>query len=213
MEMFTIIAGAHGVGKTSFLGALVDPRRYSGEIIDEDKLLSGCGEAAESAVMERIRNCTERSVPVTLKTSLSSNLEEFINELKYAKQQRYKIELFYISIDSMEESIQRIKNRVKRGGRDVPQDEIVRCFENRWISLSKILPYCDEVIFFANDNGFEKVATWEKEWGCIPATIVSRDEMDEETFNTMMRRGLEEAMAGKSCPVNDFFAEIRKTFR
>ena len=37
---------------------------------------------------------------------------------------------------------------------------MLRRFENRFESLKRILPYCDEATFFDNDNGFIEVAEY-----------------------------------------------------
>lgn len=35
-----------------------------------------------------------------------------------------------------------------------------RRFNGKWEAIEKILPYCDEAIFYDNDNGFVEVATY-----------------------------------------------------
>ena len=54
----------------------------------------------------------------------------------------------------------RIANRVKRGGHDIPHDDVVRRFAGRWEAVAKVLPYCDEAEFYDNDNGFVLVAKY-----------------------------------------------------
>ena len=54
----------------------------------------------------------------------------------------------------------RIQNRVKRGGYDIPHDDVMRRFASRWEAVAKVLPYCDEAEFYDNDNGFVKVAEY-----------------------------------------------------
>ena len=59
-----------------------------------------------------------------------------------------------------EESLARIENRVKRGGHNIPHDDVERRFAGRWEVVGKVLPYCDEAEFYDNDNGFVKVAEY-----------------------------------------------------
>ena len=54
----------------------------------------------------------------------------------------------------------RIANRVKRGGHDIPHDDVVRRFAGRWEAVAKVLPYCNEAEFYDNDNGFTLVAEY-----------------------------------------------------
>ena len=68
--------------------------------------------------------------------------------------------MFYVGLDTLDESLLRIQNRVRRGGHDIPNDDVSRRFSARWESLAKVLPYCDEAEFYDNDNGFVKVAEY-----------------------------------------------------
>jgi len=60
-------------------------------------------------------------------------------------------------LNTHDESKKRIKNRVEKGGHNIPEDGVNRRFKNRFDSLVKILPYCDEVYLFDNENGFIEV--------------------------------------------------------
>lgn len=50
--------------------------------------------------------------------------------------------------------------RVKRGGHDIPSQDVERRFASRWEAVAKVLPYCDEAEFYDNDNGFVLVAEY-----------------------------------------------------
>ena len=66
--------------------------------------------------------------------------------------------MYYVGLSSKEESIIRIANRVRKGGHSIPEADVIRRFENRIDSLSKVIPLCDKVVFYDNENGFVKVA-------------------------------------------------------
>ena len=55
-------------------------------------------------------------------------------------------------------TIYRIANRVRKGGHDIPPDDVIRRLTHRFESLDRIVPLCDKVVFYDNDNGFVKVA-------------------------------------------------------
>ena len=59
-----------------------------------------------------------------------------------------------MGLDKAEESVKRIENRVEKGGHDIPVADVNR----RFVALGRIMPYCDEAVFFDNDNGFVEVA-------------------------------------------------------
>lgn len=44
----------------------------------------------------------------------------------------------------------------------------------------------------------------------LPSAPMARDEMDEETFNTMMKAGLTQAKRGEGIPLNEAFDRLRK---
>ena len=66
----------------------------------------------------------------------------------------------FIGLNTPEECLARIKNRVSRGGHDVSEADLRREFASRWDAVERILPYCDEAHFFDNDNGFVEVAEY-----------------------------------------------------
>ena len=60
----------------------------------------------------------------------------------------------------MEESLGRIRNRVAKGGHNIPREDVERRFSTRFEDVLRVLPYCDEARFFDNDNGFVEVAEY-----------------------------------------------------
>ncbi len=44
----------------------------------------------------------------------------------------------------------------------------------------------------------------------LPAGPMARDDMDTETFNTIMQTGLDEAKAGHSRPVSEVFIDLKR---
>ncbi len=155
MKQYTIVGGAHGVGKSSLLGALSAVRTDLGIIIDTDKITAECGgKTAE----ERINECLQQGVSFTQETTLSGALT--VNTIKAAQESGYKIRLCYISIESAEECISRIVKRVCKGGHSVSSEEVQRSFSERFDVLASVLPLCDEAVFFDNENGFVAAAEY-----------------------------------------------------
>ena len=161
MKTYTIIGGVNGVGKSSFTGVLKERSTDLGIIIDVDKITAELGAGALAggkAALRKINECIDKGVSFTQETTLSGRKTE--GTAKQVKDLGYHIRLFYIGLDSAEESLSRIENRVKRGGHDIPHDDVIRRFEGRWEAVAKILPYCDEAEFYDNDNGFVLVAEY-----------------------------------------------------
>lgn len=161
MKIYTIIGGVNGVGKSSFTGVLKERSTDLGVIVDVDKITSELGGnalAGGKVALKKIRECIEKGVSFTQETTLSGRKTE--STAKQVKALGYQIRMFYVALDTAEESLSRIENRVKRGGHDIPHDDVVHRFSKRWEAVTKILPYCDEAEFYDNDNGFVKVAEY-----------------------------------------------------
>ena len=80
--------------------------------------------------------------------------------MKRAIAKDYYIRLYYVGLDTMEECLLRIENRVKRGGHNINADTVANRFSKRFEDLLAILPYCNEATFYDNDNGFLTVAKY-----------------------------------------------------
>lgn len=161
MKIYTIIGGVNGVGKSSFTGVLKERSTDLGVIVDVDKItaeLGGSALAGGKAALKKIRECIDKGVSFTQETTLSGYKTEAT--AKQVKELGYYVRLFYVALDTAAESIARIENRVKRGGHDIPHDDVERRFASRWEAVAKVLPYCDEAEFYDNDNGFVKVAEY-----------------------------------------------------
>lgn len=161
MKIYTIIGGVNGVGKSSLSGVLLNQRSDMGIIIDTDRITAENGVDkihGGKIAIQRIDSCIEKGVNFTQETTLSG--VRTIKTIKRAIEKDYYIRLYYVGISGSEESILRIANRVRKGGHDIPHNDVVRRYETRFDDLIKVLDFCNEVIFFDNENGFEEVGEY-----------------------------------------------------
>ncbi|MBP0956265.1 MAG: zeta toxin family protein [Oscillospiraceae bacterium] len=149
MKIFTIIGGVNGVGKSSLKGILKALRNDMGIIIDCETC-----ENAESLSAD----CLEKGIDFTEETALSG--KKTLKTIIAAKEKDYYIRLYYVAVSSAEESVRRIENRVSKGGHNIPKEDVKRRFSHRYDDLLTILPYCSEVHFYDNENGFEEVGEY-----------------------------------------------------
>lgn len=145
MKLYTIIGGVNGCGKSSLTGALKAERSDLGTVLDGDR-------------PSTIDECLEMGVSFTQETTLSGARTE--RTIRRAKDLGYTIRLYYIGLDTVEESLGRIQNRVAKGGHNIPREDVERRFSTRFADVLRVLPYCDEARFFDNDNGFVEVAEY-----------------------------------------------------
>ena len=161
MKTYTIIGGVNGVGKSSFTGVLVRKTDDLGIIIDTDKLNAEFdgdriqGGKKAIAIME---DCLEKGLSFTQETTLSG--VRTLKTIRRAIELDYHIRLYYIGVNSCEESLLRIANRVRKGGHDIPSEDVQRRYEKRFSDLSAVLPYCSEAEFWDNENGFVNVGEY-----------------------------------------------------
>lgn len=161
MKFYTIIGGVNGVGKSSFTGVLKGSRSDLGQIIDVDKITAQLGGDALAGGKESIRRidaCLEKGVSFTQETTLSGYRTE--RTAKKAREMGYSVRLYYVGLNTAAESLERIQNRVRRGGHDIDREDVLRRFSGRWEAVAKVLPYCDVAEFYDNDNGFRLVAEY-----------------------------------------------------
>jgi len=160
-KKYTIISGVNGVGKSSFSGVLAFQNNALGDIVDSAKITAAKkvfpNEGSKIALrcitehLENGRSFAEETALIGKNVQLSA---------EKAKELGYYIRLYYIGLNTPEECLKRISNRATRGGHDIGEIDVRRRFAERWKSLNRILPYCDEAVFFDNDNGFVEVAEY-----------------------------------------------------
>ena len=161
MKTYTIVAGVNGCGKSSLTGVLRTEIDNPGRIIDVDKITASCnGNAIEGGkqAIAIIDDCLEKEICFTQETTLSGR--KTLNTIKRAIEKDYYIRLYYVGLDTMEESMLRIENRVKKGGHNIGIEAVTKRFNKRFEDLLLVLPYCNEATFYDNDNGFVTVAKY-----------------------------------------------------
>ena len=159
MKRYTVIAGPNGVGKSSLRGVLEGQGIILGHVIDADMI---AGEhhndpiSAGKQAIKEINECLKQDISFTQETTVAG--KRIQQTMKQAKAQGYSISLFYVGISSVEESIIRIANRVRKGGHNISTEDVLRRYKGRFEAFRHVLPYCDEITFYDNENGFVKVA-------------------------------------------------------
>jgi predicted ABC-type ATPase len=78
-------------------------------------------------MLGEIRSFAERRVPFAFETTLSGRT--YLTLLRQLKPQGYDIHFFFLWLKSVDLALSRIKERVSRGGHDVPEPVIRRRFD------------------------------------------------------------------------------------
>ena len=129
MKSYTIIGGVNGTGKSSLTGVLKTQTTDLGVIVDVDKITAQTGGSAIQGgkiALERIEDCLRKGVSFTQETTLSGRRTELT--AARAKERGYTVRLYYVGLDTPEECLARIENRVRRGGHNIREDDVRRRF-------------------------------------------------------------------------------------
>ncbi len=134
MPTLYIIAGPNGAGKTTFASRFLPEESGQLEFINVDLIARGLSPfdpdaaagAAGRIALARIGRLIKERKTFAWETTLSGRTT--IGWVQKAKQAGYFIKLIFVWIQSLEESMDRIRRRVREGGHDVPAQDVRRRF-------------------------------------------------------------------------------------
>jgi predicted ABC-type ATPase len=129
---FIVLGGPNGAGKSTAAPAVL--RDYLGvlEFVNADTVAQGLSgfspdRAAVGAgriVLQRVQDLVERGGNFALESTLSGR--SLAGLLRAAQSRGYRVHLVYLWIPSVEASIQRVEERVRMGGHNVPLSDLQR---------------------------------------------------------------------------------------
>ena len=146
MPTLLIVAGPNGCGKST----LTRMSGFSGlEVIDPDAIARNMSpaQAAREALRRRRFSLLERR-SFLVETTLSGT--GIFRLMEAVRKEGYKIVLHYVSLGSPEHALDRIRNRVARGGHDVPENDARRRFLRSHSNLPTAAQLADEVLLYDN---------------------------------------------------------------
>lgn len=174
MDLY-IIAGPNGVGKTTFarefLPNYADCRNFvNADLIAQAMAPFSPETAAVRAgrmMLGEIRSLVNKRVSFAFETTLSGR--SYMVLLRQLKSKGYKIHVFFLWVKTVDLALSRVKERVSRGGHDVPEPVIRRRFDRSMRNfLGHYRQLADTWILF--DNSARKptvIASEEGQGVCI----------------------------------------------
>lgn len=166
-KTYTLIAGVNGAGKSTFyrLGDILpknQKRVNSDEILKENKgdwrNVRDQMDAMKEAV-RRKKTYLEKGISFNQETTLSGN--GIIRDIQQAKQRGFKVQMYYVGVESADLAVERVANRVKQGGHGIEEDDIKRRYESSLKNLRNAIGLCDKVYIYDNTVEFKQVAIFE----------------------------------------------------
>lgn len=164
MRNLYIIAGCNGAGKTTASYSILPEILNCREFVNADEIAKGLSPfqpdkvAFESGriMLNRIRELIGNGVDFAFETTLSTR--SYVHIVRKAKAEGYCVTLIYFWLQSVELAKERVVERVKSGGHNIPSDVIERRFERGILNLFDIyLPEIETVLIFDNSEGFPEL--------------------------------------------------------
>ncbi|MCB8752744.1 MAG: zeta toxin family protein [Sediminibacterium sp.] len=159
MGTIYVIGGANGAGKTTTAFNILPTYLQIIEYVNADEIAKGISPFNPEAVaiqagklmLKRLNYLKNNDRDFALETTLSSrNYVRFLNE---SKQKGYTINLLFFWLNSPELSVLRVKQRVKSGGHDIPEDVIYRRYQRGLKNLfNSYLSLCDNWFIYDNSQ-------------------------------------------------------------
>ena len=171
MPTFTVVAGPNGSGKST-LTRLGREAFQADAVLDPDAIartLQATGENGGSsidagrAVLAMASKLLEANQSFLVETTLSGNT--YLRMMHRAKALGYVVVLLYVGTSDVSINLQRVRQRVKRGGHDVPEEDQLRRYPRSLANFETAFSLADEAVVFDNSTakGHVRVAEKSKE--------------------------------------------------
>lgn len=168
-----IVAGPNGVGKSTLANVLFNsPQSY--RFINADIIARGLNLSNESGgdieagrvMLESIRHALEGGQSFGFETTLSA--KTWTRYILKAKELDYTTHLLYITVSDVSICLLRIKERVSRGGHNIPEETVRRrFFRSRSLFYHYYRSLCDDWFVFENSGEAAQLIAKKEEGGTI----------------------------------------------
>ena len=157
MKNLYIVSGCNGAGKTTASYTVLPEILECREFVNADEIARGLspfnaeGVAIEAGrlMLQRIEELLKEDVTFAIETTLASRL--YVNLVKRAQRQGYRVSLLYFWLSSPELAMRRVAERVSKGGHDISEEIIRRRYTAGINNLFKLfMPAVDYWAIFDN---------------------------------------------------------------
>lgn len=165
MKRYVLFAGVNGAGKTTLYqtNAVIQelPRINLDEIVREIGSWKCAGDVALAGhkAVDLIKEYFEKGISFNQETTLCG--KSILRNIKKAKELNYRVEVYFVGLDSPDLAKARVLQRVKDGGHGIPDSDIERRYFESLENLASIMKDCDFVQLYDNSEKFHHIATFE----------------------------------------------------
>ncbi len=133
-----IIAGPNGAGKTTFARSFLPAEASLTRFLNADLIAAGLAPfAPESAALKagrlmlrEIAECARNRESFAFETTLSGL--GYLKQISRWQDLGYRVSLYFLQLPDADTAIQRVAERVRQGGHDIPAPVIRRRFAAGW---------------------------------------------------------------------------------
>lgn len=163
-----VIAGPNGAGKTTFARDFLPHYVHCLEFVNPDLIALGlspfdakrAGPAAGRVVLQRIHDLAKAKNDFAMETTLSGRT--YVPLLRGIREGGYQVHMFYLWLPTPEMSLQRVADRVKRGGHDVPKADVRRRFPRTLNNLFNLYWFLLDSLYFFDASNVEPSLIFEQ---------------------------------------------------
>ncbi|MBI4115383.1 MAG: zeta toxin family protein [Candidatus Omnitrophica bacterium] len=164
-----VVAGPNGSGKTTFARKFLPEYVKCKQFVNADLIAGGLAPFSPEAaalhagrlLVEEIKKLSDKGMDFGFETTLSG--KSYAVTLKKLKDEGYQIQLFFLWIPTIDLALSRIKDRVKRGGHDIPEPVVRRRFHKGIQHLFSLYrPLIDSWILFDNSGSDPDLIAYEE---------------------------------------------------
>jgi Uncharacterized protein conserved in bacteria len=152
-----IIAGPNGSGKTTFATDFLPDFAECRNFVNPDLFAKAFSPFFPDSAMLKAAKETLKAIDENIRTKRDFAFETTLSGRAYAgtiqriRDAGFVVTMFYLWLPTSSLSIQRIKSRVRHGGHNVPENDVLRRFDRTRINLFTLYrPLLDNLYFFDN---------------------------------------------------------------
>lgn len=162
-----IIAGPNGAGKTTFAREFLPQEAGCPVFVNADLIAAGLSPFAPERVaiqagrltLEAIGQHVTRRESFAFETTLSG--KAYARQIPQWRQLGYRVELFFLKLASADMAVQRVAERVRQGGHDIPEATIRRRFDaGTRLFFEVYRPLVDQWVLYDNSGDEPLLMDW-----------------------------------------------------
>ena len=158
MKNLYIFAGVNGAGKSTFYINQLESDYFYGTRINSDEIVKEFGDwknkkdqnRAGKIALKLRESYLRRGIDFNVETTLSGR--GIVRFISAAKASGYRITLFYVGLESVDLSKQRVAIRTQKNGHSIEEAVLERRYSQSFDNLAKVIPFCEEIYFYDNSR-------------------------------------------------------------